>query len=58
MIWKEIASLKVNCGPPLSPTYSCPSRLKLMVMTPPWGPGVSGPYRVFPRIFESGNTET
>jgi len=38
-----MASVKVNCGPPLSPTYSCPSKLKLTVMTLPSGAGIPGP---------------
>jgi hypothetical protein len=43
MIWKEMASVNGNCGPPLRPTYSWPSRVKETVIAVPSGIGMSGP---------------
>src|SRR4249920_2786941 len=48
----DIASVKVNCGPPFSATNSCPSSSNFAVITVPFGPGPASPYRVTLTIFE------
>ena len=41
----EMASVKVNRGPPFSAMNSWPSSSKVAVMTDPCGPGPPSPYR-------------
>src|SRR6266436_558574 len=49
----DIASVKLNCGPPFRATNSCPLSSNFAVITVPFGPGPASPYRVTLTIFES-----
>src|SRR5437762_12480990 len=39
----DMASVNLKCGPPLSPTNSCPSSSNATVITLPLGPGPESP---------------
>src|SRR6267142_4816305 len=48
----DIASVKVNCGPPFSAMNSCPLSSNFAVITVPFGPGPASPYRLMLKTFE------
>src|SRR5437016_1800553 len=48
----DTAGEKENCGPPFSATKSCPWSWNAAVITVPFGPGPSSPYRVTLTTFE------
>ena len=54
----EIAGVNLNCGPPLSATNGWPSSSKATVITVPFGPGPSSPWRTTFRILEFSKTDT
>ena len=53
----EIATVNVNCGPPLSAVSCCPSISKATVSTDPGLPGPTSVYRDVLRTFEFLKTE-
>src|SRR5882672_5215831 len=48
----DMASVKVNCGPPFSAMNSCPLSSNCVVITVPFGPGPASPYRLMLKTFE------
>ena len=53
----EMASSKVNCGPPLIPTNGWPSSVKATVIAGPRSPDPTSGPRITSRTSEDGKTE-